>query len=51
MATRALCPRARRLRVDGQASGTVGQVSMDMLAVDLTTCLPPASAAKVVLWG
>lgn len=37
--------------VDGQASGTVGRVSMDMLAVDLTHLPQAGLGSTVELWG
>ncbi|QEL56547.1 alanine racemase [Chromobacterium paludis] len=37
--------------VDGQASGTVGRVSMDMLAVDLSHLPQAGIGSRVELWG
>jgi len=37
--------------VDGVRSGTVGRVSMDMLAVDLTPVPSAAVGSEVTLWG
>ncbi len=37
--------------VDGQVSGTVGRVSMDMLAVDLTALPAAGFGSEVTLWG
>jgi alanine racemase len=37
--------------VDGVRSGTVGRVSMDMLAVDLTPVPAAGIGSEVVLWG
>jgi alanine racemase len=44
-ATRASRRAARRCWVDGVRTGTVGTVSMDMLAVDLTPC-PQAGSVR-----
>ena len=46
-----IVPSGTPVRVDGQASGTVGGVSMDMLAVDLTHLPAAGIGSKVVLWG
>lgn len=46
-----IVPSGTPVRVDGQASGTVGRVSMDMLAVDLTHLPAAGIGSKVVLWG
>jgi len=46
-----ICPSATPVLIDGQPSQTLGRVSMDMLAVDLTA-LPQAGFGSVVtLWG
>ncbi|WP_441344465.1 alanine racemase C-terminal domain-containing protein, partial [Pseudomonas sp. MWU12-2115] len=37
--------------VDGQASATVGRVSMDMLAVDLSRLPQAGIGSRVELWG
>ena len=37
--------------VDGVRTGTVGRVSMDMLAVDLTPAARAAMGSEVTLWG
>ncbi|OHX19908.1 alanine racemase [Chromobacterium sphagni] len=37
--------------VDGQASGTVGRISMDMLAVDLSHLPQAGVGSRVELWG
>ena len=37
--------------VDGQRSRTLGRVSMDMLAVDLTPCPQAGVGSEVTLWG
>jgi alanine racemase len=46
-----ICPTGTPVLVDGLHSNTVGRVSMDMLAVDLTN-LPSADlGSEVTLWG
>ena len=37
--------------VDGQMTRTLGHVSMDMLAVDLTPCQQAGVGSPVILWG
>lgn len=37
--------------VDGVRTGTVGTVSMDMLAIDLTPCPRAGIGSPVELWG
>lgn len=37
--------------VDGVRTGTVGTVSMDMLAIDLTPCPQAGIGSPVELWG
>jgi alanine racemase len=37
--------------VDGIRTGTVGRVSMDMLAVDLSPCPEAGIGSTVTLWG
>jgi alanine racemase len=37
--------------IDGQRSRTLGRVSMDMLAVDLTPCPDAGVGSEVTLWG
>ncbi len=37
--------------VDGRRTGTVGRVSMDMLAVDLSPCPEAGIGSTVTLWG
>ena len=37
--------------VDGVRTGTVGRVSMDMLAVDLTQVPQAQTGSEVTLWG
>lgn len=46
-----LAPSGTPILVDGQRTGTVGRVSMDMIAVDLTNHPNPQVGARVVLWG
>ena len=50
------CPTGTPVLVDGQRTRTLGRVSMDMLAVDLTPnpALPqwqPGFGSEVTLWG
>ncbi|VEB07770.1 alanine racemase [Klebsiella pneumoniae] len=51
MAIRGWRRAARRWLVDGVRTTTVGRVSMDMLAVDLTPCPQAGIGAPVELWG
>lgn len=44
-------PNGTPVVVDGQRTGTVGRVSMDMLAVDLTGIPGAGVGSRVVLWG
>lgn len=44
-------PNGTPVVVDGYRTGMVGRVSMDMLAVDLTTIPGARVGSKVVLWG
>jgi alanine racemase len=44
-------PQGTPALVDGQATGLVGRVSMDMLAVDLTHIPSARVGSRVVLWG
>jgi len=44
-------PSGTPVLVDGNPSGTVGRVSMDMLCVDLTHLPQAGVGASVVLWG
>jgi alanine racemase len=44
-------PTGTPVLVDGQRTRTVGRVSMDMLAVDLTPCPAAGMGAEVTLWG
>ena len=37
--------------VNGQPAAVVGRVSMDLMAVDLSTVKTPAIGDKVLLWG
>ena len=45
------CASGTPVLVDGQRTGTVGRVSMDMLAVDLTGLPQAALGSEVTLWG
>lgn len=44
-------PDATPVMVDGVRTGTVGRVSMDMLAVDLTPIPHAGVGSRVILWG
>jgi len=44
-------PTGTPVAVDGLMSRTIGRVSMDMLAIDLTECPNSATGAEVELWG
>ena len=46
-----LCPTGTPVLVDGVRCSTVGRVSMDMLAVDLTPVPQAAIGSEVTLWG
>lgn len=46
-----LAPDGTPVWVDGVCTGTVGKISMDMLAVDLTPCPQAGIGSKVELWG
>jgi alanine racemase len=46
-----LCPTGTPVLVDGVRCHTVGRVSMDMLAVDLTPVPAAAPGSEVTLWG
>ncbi|NDV12039.1 alanine racemase [Crenobacter caeni] len=46
-----IVPSGTPVLVDGQASGTVGRVSMDMLVVDLTALPSAGVGSQVTLWG
>ena len=46
-----LCPTGTPVLVDGVRSATVGRVSMDMLAVDLTPVPHAGIGTEVTLWG
>jgi alanine racemase len=50
-ATRATPAPTRPVLVDGVRTGTVGRVSMDMLAVDLTPVPQAGIGSEVTLWG
>jgi alanine racemase len=45
------CPTGTPVLVQGQPSSTVGRVSMDMLAVDLTDLPQAGMGSTVTLWG
>jgi alanine racemase len=45
------CGTGTPILVDGQTSRTIGRVSMDMLAVDLSELPASAQGAEVTLWG
>ncbi len=45
------CTTGTPVLVDGQRSRTIGRVSMDMLAVDLTELPNSGQGAEVTLWG
>jgi alanine racemase len=45
------CGTGTPVLVDGQRSGTVGRVSMDMLAVDLSALPGAGIGSEVTLWG
>ena len=45
------CPSGTPVLVDGRRSHTVGRVSMDMLALDLTHLPDAAIGSEVTLWG
>ncbi len=45
------CPTGTPVLVDGVRCGTVGRVSMDMLAVDLTPVPAAKPGSEVTLWG
>ncbi len=46
-----IAPTGTPVWVDGVRTGTVGTVSMDMLAVDLTPCPQAGIGSPVELWG
>jgi alanine racemase len=46
-----VCPSGTPVLVEGQRCGTVGRVSMDMLAVDLTAAPQSGVGSEVTLWG
>ncbi|GHK50620.1 hypothetical protein KPZU09_03560 [Klebsiella pneumoniae] len=46
-----MAPSGTPVLVDGVRTTTVGRVSMDMLAVDLTPCPQAGIGAPVELWG
>jgi alanine racemase len=45
------CPTGTPVLVDGRRSSTVGRVSMDMLAVDLSALPDAGPGSEVTLWG
>jgi alanine racemase len=46
-----IAPTGTPVWVDGVRTGTVGTISMDMLAVDLTPCPQAGIGSPVELWG
>ena len=46
-----ICPTGTPVLVDGTRSRTLGRVSMDMLAVDLTSLPQTGLGSEVTLWG
>ncbi len=45
------CPTGTPVLVDGVRTRTLGRVSMDMIAVDLTPCPQAGYGSEVTLWG
>ena len=45
------CPSGTPVLVDGRRTRTLGRVSMDMLAVDMTDCGDAGLGSEVTLWG
>jgi alanine racemase len=45
------CPTGTPVLVDGVRTRTLGRVSMDMIAVDLTPCDQASFGSEVTLWG
>jgi alanine racemase len=45
------CPTGSPVLVDGRRTGTVGRVSMDMLALDLSALPDAGIGSEVTLWG
>ncbi len=45
------CPTGTPVLVDGVRTRTLGRVSMDMIAVDLTQCPQAGFGSEVTLWG
>ena len=45
------CPTGTPVLVDGVRTRTLGRVSMDMIAVDLTPCAEAGFGSEVTLWG
>jgi alanine racemase len=46
-----ICPTGTPVLIDGERGTTVGRVSMDMLAVDLTGLPNAGVGSTVTLWG
>jgi alanine racemase len=45
------CPTGTPVLVEGVRTRTLGRVSMDMIAVDLTPCPDASFGSEVTLWG
>jgi alanine racemase len=45
------CPTGTPVLVEGVRTRTLGRVSMDMIAVDLTPCVDAGFGSEVTLWG
>jgi alanine racemase len=45
------CPTGTPVLVGGMRTRTLGRVSMDMIAVDLTPCADAGFGSEVTLWG
>jgi alanine racemase len=45
------CPTGTPVLVEGVRTRTLGRVSMDMIAVDLTPCPEAGFGSEVTLWG
>jgi alanine racemase len=45
------CPTGTPVLVSGMRTRTLGRVSMDMIAVDLTPCADAGFGSEVTLWG
>jgi alanine racemase len=46
-----IAPNGTPVWVDGVRTGTVGAISMDMMAIDLTPCPQAGIGSPVELWG